>query len=167
VKFWLDLRQCLINNIGVIDNATLVTRIDDLQLTVDGRQTSCHFVRWKLDSSIKPILTRIEFIELNHTQKQLTDARFAAVSAPPVKSTRCVRQQGRSIQNHKRPPINPYVAWIAEQGLQRLYEGKIVLRTVILCDKHFILETIPASRPVFIGPTDTKWQINVGSKQLI
>src|ERR1700694_6199069 len=77
---------------------------------------------------------------------------------------RRIGQQTGAIHEQKRPVADAYVARISEQRQQFFDESPLVLDRIGLRDQQLVIATVPAPRPVLVGPADTERKARLAAR---
>ena len=98
----------------------------------------------------------VEAERLHGAQVQFADAFVATPLAPACHCARRAGQLVGAVDQHHRAAVDADVVGVLEQRCQVADEFEVRCLAVVLRQQHFARGTVPAARPVFVGPADAE-----------
>jgi hypothetical protein len=114
-----------------------------------------HPVRLKLHRGITSYSSRIGAVigqALYCAQIQLPDTHPPGLFSPNRRSPRGIRKPGDTVDQKERTPIDPDVSAISKGTGKPPDVLPVILEGRLLRDQDLMIEPIPPSRPVLVGP---------------
>src|SRR5262249_41005933 len=141
-------------------NSSSIIRVCDWQIGSKILPRPWHIGR-KLYRSIEAYRARINrFEDLRRYQIRIPYPRLGAVFPPKCCCLEWSWKQSHAINNQNGSPVNSDIVFVLQDSLNITDESQIGFLTVVLRNEDFLVLTIPAPRPVLIGPANAKGKIN-------
>ena len=138
----------------VVDDGPAKRRIDERDALID--RGCAHAVRRKFNERVEAVYRGIDcVVTLHRADVDFADAFPRADLAPRRDGRRGVGEHADPVDDEKRLAVDTDVACVAEMREDIADQPRVAIRRWIVCDQDFVIGTVPAPRPVLVGPAET------------